>query len=392
MRPSAGVVDAGIAAAVTAVIAVAVTADVGGRSAPPVAAYLFAVGCGALMLLRRRLPVAMLLVTATGLMVYYAAGLPPIGLAVPVAGALFSAAEAGRQWWAAGVATAMLALSGYFRLAEGDDPAYLFGLELTSELGLMVAMIALGDGLRSRRLLRAEMRHREARAAAEREEIAMRRMQEERLGIARELHDVLAHTVTVISLQASVGAEALPGDPVAARSSLEAIRQAGDEAMGELRATLGLLRRDAGAPTPEPPAGAAGLAALDRLIAATGALPVTLRVSGRPAPLPHVVDATAYRVVQEALTNTLRHAGATRAWIDLDYRAGLRITVTDDGRGGDPAAAGAGHGLRGMAERVELLGGMMHAGPRQGGGFQVQVTLPTAAPAGGSAGRTAALR
>ncbi|MDH2426572.1 histidine kinase [Sphaerisporangium sp. TRM90804] len=389
----AGVVDAGIGAAVTTVTAVAVAADIGGGAPPPPGAYLFALCFGALMAVRRRFPVLVLLATALGLMAYYAARFPPIGLAIPLSGALYSAAEAGRVRWAAGVAGMMITVSSVFRFRDGDDPSFLFGLELTSAVALMVAMIALGDGLRARRLLRAEMRRREERAAAEREQEAARRTEEERMRIARELHDVLAHTVTVISVQASVAAEALPADPPAAGAALEVIRQAGADAMKELRATLGLLRHgEAGRPSLAPVGGLSDLERLARTMGGSG-LPVTVTVLGEPVALPHVVDSTAYRVVQEALTNTLRHAGATTAEVVLTYGADLRITVNDDGRGGavdrddgpgggvngtGDAAPEAGYGLRGMAERVALLGGGVWAGNGSSGGFRVDVVLPLA--------------
>ncbi|MEV4461642.1 histidine kinase dimerization/phosphoacceptor domain-containing protein, partial [Microbispora sp. NPDC049633] len=212
-RVPPAVLDVVAGAVVTAVIAVAIGANVGGTSAPPAGAYLAALGFGALLTVRRRFPLLVLLVSAAGLFGYYAAGLPPIGLALPLAAALYVAAEAGRVRWAAGTAVVVAGVSTLFRLLEGDDPAFLFGLETTSAVALMAAVIALGDGRRSRRLLRAEMRRREEAAAAEREREAARRTQEERLRIARELHDALGHTTTVISLQAAVAAEALPGDP-----------------------------------------------------------------------------------------------------------------------------------------------------------------------------------
>ncbi|MFF0308711.1 sensor histidine kinase [Streptosporangium sp. NPDC004379] len=387
-RMRAVAVDAGIGAAVAAVNAVAISADVGGETAPPVTAYLFAVTFGALMFARRRFPVAVLLVTAAGLVAYYVLRFPPVGLALPLAGALYSAAEDGRWRWAAGTAAAVTALSTFFRFREGDDPAYLFGLELASTVALMVAMIALGDGIRARRLLRAEIRDREARAAAERERAAALRAEEERLRIARELHDVLAHTVTVISVQAAVAAEALEDDPPAAATALGVIREAGGEAMRELRATLGLLRgdsgdgRDGGTDGNGVLAPVGGLAQLDRLVRTAGdsGLPVRLRIAGEPVDLPRVIDTAAYRVVQEALTNVLRHAGAASAEVLVRYGAELVITVTDDGRGatGHGSRPGEGRGLLGMAERVAVLGGALRTGNGPDGGFRVAVTLPLA--------------
>jgi signal transduction histidine kinase len=365
-------IDAGLGAAVAAVLAVAIAADVGGPGPPP-AAYLFALGFGALMLLRRSFPVPVLVATAGGLLGYYMADLPPIGLALPVAGALFSAAEAGRTRWAIGVAAALVLVATGFRLREGDDPAYLLGFDLAATVGLMAGAIALGDGVRSRRRLRAELRRRAERAALEKEQEAARRVEAERLWIARELHDVLGHTVALISVQAAVAAEALADeDQCGAAAALSVIRTAGGEAMAELRATVGSLRAPGAGLAP-----ASGLHQLDRLAdTMTGSgLPVTVTVDGQPVTLPVVVDTTAYRIVQEALTNTLRHAHANRAEVALHYgRAELRIVVTDDGRGGNTDTPG--QGLRGMTERAALLGGTVTAGNREAGGFLVAATLP----------------
>ncbi|MCA2224876.1 sensor histidine kinase [Nonomuraea aurantiaca] len=371
--------DAALGVAVSAVVAVAVTMDLGGHRAPDAAAYAFVAGLGALMLVRRRFPVLALVATATGLLAYYAAGYPPIGLALPVAAALYSAAEAGRLMVASAVAAALVVVSTTFRLRDGEDPGYLLGFELASTLGLMVAAIALGAAVRATRLLRAEQRRSADLAAAEREREAGRRVQEERLRIARDLHDVLGHTIAVISVQADVAREALDGDPEAARSALAVIRRAGDDAIGELRGTLGLLRDQGGG---EGRAPAASLRHLDTLVAAAtaGGLAVELATEGEPAPLPAVVDGAACRIVQEALTNCLRHAGASRAELRLRYeRDRLRVTVSDDGRGADLTAGPAGRGLTGMRERAALLGGRVVVTSRPGAGFRVEASLPLVA-------------
>ncbi|MGN9844560.1 sensor histidine kinase [Nonomuraea sp. H19] len=372
--------DAALGAAVSAVVAVAVAMDLGGTRGPGLVAYVFAAGLGALMLVRRRFPVLALAATAVGLIAYHAAGYPPIGLALPVAAALYSAAEAGSLVVAATVAGALVLVSTMFRLREGDDPEYLLGFELSSTIGLMVAAIALGAAVRATRLLRAEQRRTIARAAAEREREARRRVEEERLRIARDLHDVLGHTIAVISVQADVAREALDDDQAAARSALTIIRRAGDDAIRELRGTLGLLRDDeqgAGrAPT-------ASLRHLDALVAATAGsgLAVHLSTEGEPVSLPVVVDATACRIVQESLTNCLRHAQATKAEVCLRYeRDRLGITVTDDGRGADLPREPVGRGLAGMRERAALMGGHLAVSSRPGAGFRVEASLPLKAP------------
>lgn len=345
-----------IGAAVCVVVAVAITADLGGVRGPEPAAYLFAVCLGALMLVRRRFPVLALVATAAGLLAYYWVGFPPIGLALPVAAALYSAAEAGRLRIAILTAAALVLISTGFRAAQGENPAYLFGFELASTVAIMVAAIALGDSVRGRRLLRAE-----------REAEARRRVEAERLRIARDLHDVLAHTLAVVSVQSAVASEAVHDDPAATDAALTTIRAATDEAFRELHATLDALRPDA-APT-------GSVRDLDALVAATGhsGLPVDVRVEGDPVPLPVVVDTTAYRIVREALTNTLRHAHARRAEVLVSYGPDrLGLTISDDGRGGEPTP---GRGITGMRERATLLGGKVAVGPRPGG-FAVTAELP----------------
>lgn len=366
-------VDAALGVTVVLVVAAAIAANLGGQRQPDTFAYLFAAGLGALMFVRRPFPILALMATGVGIIAYYAAGYPPIGLAVPAAAALYSAAEAGRARWAIGTAVGLLVVSTAFRLAEGDNPAYLFGYELASTVAVMAAAVALGDGVRSRRLWHAEQQQRIRRLELHREQEAARRVEEERLRIARELHDVLAHSMSVISLHSDVATEALPDDPPTALQALRNIRTASSEAGQELRTTVGLLR----AADERHPVG--GLDQLDRLVSSTtaGGLPVDVRVEGTPTALPAVVDSSAYRIVQESLTNALRHADAGRAEVVLCYRAdGLDIRVTDDGCG-DAGPSGNGHGVTGMRERAELLGGTLQVGSLPGGGFQVRATLPT---------------
>ncbi|WP_344875932.1 sensor histidine kinase, partial [Nonomuraea antimicrobica] len=222
----------------------------------------------------------------------------------------------------------------------------------------------------------AEQRRAAERAAAERAREARLRVEEERLRIARDLHDVLGHTIAVISVQADVAGEALDDDPAAARAALGVIRRAGDNANRELHHTLGLLRDegngDGRAPT-------ASLNHLDTLVATTTAsgLAVELSTEGDPVPLPMVVDATACRIVQESLTNCLRHARASRAEVRLRYQDDrLGISVADDGHGADLRAERTGRGLDGMRERTALLGGHLTVSSEPGGGFLVEAWLP----------------
>ncbi|HXV92083.1 MAG TPA: histidine kinase dimerization/phosphoacceptor domain-containing protein, partial [Pseudonocardia sp.] len=236
--------DAALGVGVAAAVAAAVTVDPVGAGRP-LAAYGFALGFGAIVLLRRSAPVLTLLVTAGWLVVYYAAGLPPIGLAVPVAAALYSAAVAGRLTAAVAVVVTLLGVSIAVRLLEGDDPGYVLGVELAPSAGLMIAVTALGAAVRARRLLRGEMRARAEQAAREREREAARRVEAERLRIARDLHDALGHGVSVITLQTAVAREALQArEPDAAAAALDVVAQASAGAMAELRATVGSLRGD----------------------------------------------------------------------------------------------------------------------------------------------------
>jgi signal transduction histidine kinase len=238
-------VDVVLAALVVVVTGVAVAADLDNAGAAGPLAYVLVVGFGALVLRRRRWPVAVLLASAALLLGYYALGNPSIGLAVPLAVALYSAAEQGRVRWAVGTAMALLVISTAVRAWEGDDLALLFGYELASQGGLMLAMVALGDAVRARRRWRAELRRQAASAQAEREREAAARVEQERLRIARELHDVLAHTLSVVTLHGHVAHEALaaePPDVPAAGSAVAAIREAAGTASRELRATVGLLR------------------------------------------------------------------------------------------------------------------------------------------------------
>ncbi|MFD1930339.1 MULTISPECIES: sensor histidine kinase [Nonomuraea] len=249
------------------------------------------------------------------------------------------------------------------------------GVALDPELGnlavllvwtLVVVLVAqLGEASRARRGYIAELER-------TREEEARRRARDERLKIARELHDVTSHTVSLIALQAAVAAEAVDraGGPAEARAALGVIRSASREAMAEMKGLLGVLREGSEHRAPMP-----GLDGL-RELAATAGVPVSVEVSGERRPLSPAVELTAYRVVQEALTNIARHARAAAATVTLRFeRGGVVVEVTDDGHGvggGSPA----GHGLVGMAERVAAVGGTLSTGDRPEGGFGVAAWLP----------------
>jgi len=371
--------DALLAGGLLAIVSGAIAADLGGDgTGPSPLAFLFGALFAAPVFFRRRHPVAVLLFTAAALVAYYALSFPPIGLALPLAVALYSAAESGHLRWAISVAGALTILSTSVRMIQGDDLAYVLGFESAGSVGLMAALIALGDSVRSRRALRDEMVRREQSARLEREREAASRVEHERLQIARDLHDLLAHTVSVISLHTDVASESLEDDPALARRSLSAVRDSCSRAVSELQATVEALRSPAGAAAHDNQSPTPGLAEIDRLVGTVSDAGVAVHVESRgtAAPLPAVVDATAYRVVQEALSNVLRHSDATKAVVVLDRRDGvLRVCVSDNGHG-SRAGPSTGWGLTGMRERVTLLGGTVETGTPDGGGFVVDARIP----------------
>jgi signal transduction histidine kinase len=236
----------------------------------------------------------------------------------------------------------------------------------------------LGDSMRYRRAYYASLEDRAARLERERDAQARVAVVAERARIARELHDVIAHNVSVMVVQADGASYALGTDPARAKEALAAISATGRQALAEMRRLLGVLRReDEGTGSmlaPQP-----GIGELGELLdqARTAGLPVTFAVEGVPQPLPGGAALTAYRIVQESLTNTRKHAGpVASASVVLRYSTdALVLAISDDGRG-SAAHDGAGHGLTGMRERVAVYGGSVVAGPRPGGGFEVVATLP----------------
>jgi signal transduction histidine kinase len=228
-----------------------------------------------------------------------------------------------------------------------------------------------------------EVEQRAEVAERTKDEAARRRAMEERLRIARELHDSLTHSISVVQVQAGVAVHLARKRGEDVPPALLAIQEAGTDAARELRATLGVLRSEED--------GDGGLSQLDSLVARARAagLPVTVTVTGAQRPLPAEADQAAYRIVQEALTNVSRHAGAASASVHLHYTPHtLSIQVDDDGigqvtstgTGNGTRASGPGLGLVGMRERVSALGGQLQAGPRDGGGFRVRAELPARAP------------
>ncbi|QJY48505.1 sensor histidine kinase [Pseudonocardia broussonetiae] len=320
----------------------------------------------ALLVVRRAWPGPVLVLTAAVLVGYLALGYPTGPVFVASLFALAEAVAAGRRVVAYGVtAVAFTAAVTIHTLTRAPVPLPAVG-------GWVASLVAFVAGCELRR---ARRERREQAAAAERE-AERRRAGEERLEMARELHDALGHHLSLINVQAGVALYLMDDDPEQARRALATIKTSSRDLLREMRATLGVLR-GVDEPSREP---VAGLARLGALVAENdlAGLPVTTRTRGTARDLPPGVDLAAYRIVQEALTNTRRHAAASAATVLLDYdEEGLTIEVTDDGRG--PAAAGGagGDGLPGMRERAVALGGSFAAGPGPDGGFRVRAHLPT---------------
>jgi len=339
------------------------------RQALDLLAYLLlAVGPVAL-LWRRRSPAVVLAVVMASNVLYFGLGYPygPAWLALIVAFWTAVTGGARRVAWA----TAVVGLAAYFTLAALLDrvgPAT--AATIAAHLGWLLLVLSVSE-------IALAARQRRQAAERTRAEEARRRAGEERMRIARELHDVLAHNISLINVQAGVALHLMDEQPGQSRTALAAIKQASNDALGELRSVLDVLRQGDEAP---PRAPASGLAQLGSLVAGAGAtgLEVRTRVEGLARPLPAGTDLAAFRIVQESLTNVTRHAGPASATVLVRYGPDdLTVRVDDDGRG--PVAAtgtGNGNGIRGMRERVAALGGELTTGPRPGGGFRVQARLP----------------
>ena len=371
-------IDIGLAMAVASAMAltISVAEEPDASRSPDALAYLLGLGVGVLLLLRRRWPLGVLAGSVGLLSVYYGLDFPAFSAAVALAVPAYSAAVAGRGVPAAALLAAFVVVGGTVaRLDEGESLAEVLRDSLITDAALLAAVLLLGEAVRNRRAWAEEVRARLLGAEQEQEREAERRVQQERLRIAREMHDVLAHTIAAINVQAGVGADVIDDSPEKARESLRDIRRQSRDAMAELRAALGVLR-DGAAEVPLVPA--PGLAELDGLIELTGraGVRVDVTVTGEARQLPGAVDLTAYRVVQESLTNVVRHAHTSAARVRVHFGPDtLVVGVEDDGRGTRNGADG--YGLTGMRERVAAVGGTLNAGAAPGGGFRVHATLPT---------------
>ncbi|MCS0605194.1 sensor histidine kinase [Streptomyces sp. LP11] len=331
----------------------------------------------AALVLRRRAPKAVLAVTGTFSVVECVTGDPraPVAMAAVIALYTVAATTDRTTTWRVGLLT-MTVLTAAAMLG---GPLPWYAQENLGVLAWTGIGATAGDAVRSRRAMVQAIRERAERAERTREEEARRRVAEERLRIARDLHDVVAHHIALVNVQAGVAAHVMDKRPDQAKEALAHVRDASRSALNELRATVGLLRQSGDPEAPTEPA--PGLGRLDELAATfrNAGLPVQVARADQGTDLPAAVDLAAYRIAQEALTNVRKHAGPdARAEVSV-VRVGprLEVTVLDDGGGEAPVPeAGGGHGLLGMRERVSALGGTLTTGPRYGGGFRVHAILP----------------
>lgn len=365
------VLDALLGSAVTLGITLIIATDPTADTRADPVAYLFAVGFGALMLARRRFPVLMLVTTVLGVFAYYILDFPQIGVAVPVVAALYAATDAGRMVWAIGAGVVVFSVSMFFRVLDGTPIRLLIGYETVSNLALIAMAIALGASTRMHRLRTAQQQRINELTADRAADQAQLRIQAERERLSRDLHDTVGHTMSVISLQAGVAEEAIGSDDQAAIEAVRRIRETSGRTLTDVRSLVRLLRSDQDQDDHS-------LAELDQLLdTVRGAgIDVTAARSGDPVELPRTVDSVGYRVVQEALTNIVRHSGARHADVTIRLTDGrLELIITDDGNGPDDEQT-PGQGLIGMRERVRMLGGTVHTGPGQEKGFVVHATIP----------------
>lgn len=279
--------------------------------------------------------------------------------------------------WFLVTGTAMAAVAIWLAVAE---PGQNVWFSLLGRCGLIAGSFFFGEAQRSRAALLDSLQERAMRAEQDRAEAERRAVIEERGRIARELHDVVAHSVSVMVVQSTAAARLLPGDPAGAATSVANVAEVGRATLGEMRRLLGVLDGDAARSdlAPQP-----GLADLDAVVEGCrrAGLDVTVERTGTPPPLPAGVELSVVRIVQESLTNVIKHAGVHRAQVRLDFTDPLTVEVLDEGRGAPASGDSPGRGLIGMRERVEALGGRFTAGRRAGGGFAVRAVLPTDAAA-----------
>jgi signal transduction histidine kinase len=356
--------------------------------------YVLLIVSGLVLVLRRRYPVLVFVAATVTSLAYFGFDFPDgpgwIGIFVALY-TLTAYGDGPRTLRIAGVGLTVLAV-GWLLSAIDIEPQAAIGWVFFRIAASVIAAV-LGESVRMRKVIAADALERARQAERTREEEARLRVDAERFRIAREVHDTVAHAIAIINVQSGVTAYLLEKRPERAREALVTIEQTSSQALHEMRAVLGVLRDDDNGRAPHP-----GLGRINDLVgmAREAGLDVKLESGSPETPLPSAVDTTAYRIVQESITNVIRHVGPTRVTVVLEPGPDvLEVRVTDDGTpdAADGAtaprapaesrvdavtggSAGAGRGIVGMRERCQLLGGELTAGPRAGGGFEVRARLP----------------
>jgi signal transduction histidine kinase len=365
--------DLALAAVATATELAQVIGATGSPSGP---ALVLAVVAGGALVLRRTAPVAVLATTGAATVAIGALGDDPAGLSAAIA--LYTTAALCERR----VSLAALALTAAIGATLSAATADTSGRDTSAAFGAIIVVVlaagiwGLGAYAQTQRRYRRELQERAASAEREREQLARIAVHEERASIARELHDIVAHSVSVMLVGVRGARDALRASPEVAEETLVRVERSGEQSLAELRRILALLREPdhTAESRPQP-----SLAELDELVASYRAagLPVRLEVTGEPTPLPDGIELSVYRIVQEGLTNVLKHSDPRNVTVTLSFRdSRLELEVVDDGTPTTPGAATTGQGLVGMRERVALLGGELETGPREGGGFRVAARLP----------------
>ena len=378
-RPAVG--DALLAAALAVVsVVLHLTMHEKGSSDPSVIGGLLAVGATLPLAWRRRSPVVVLVVvTLFQMAMELINAIGPGWMGVLVAAYTLGAYRSGQVYRRFAIAATVVVV---LFVLVGVLTSYAPWQALLSAPVVFISAMVLGDNVRRRRERNVELVERAERAERERVLLAQQQVAEERTRIARELHDVVAHNVSLMVIQTAAARRQLGGDPGKADAALAVVEDTGRAAMQEMRRMLGLLRagEHSGELAPQP-----GLASIEGLAVASADLPVSVRFAGAIDDVPAGVEVNAYRIVQEALTNVRRHAGMVRK-VEVSVvreNGSLTVEVDDDGRGAaTEPTSGEGFGIVGMRERVAAFGGRLQTGPRVGGGWRVRAVFPvTAEPA-----------
>ncbi|MBF9127927.1 hypothetical protein I0C86_02775 [Plantactinospora sp. S1510] len=401
-----------LASGITIAVATGVASEPSSQSSGAAAGTLGIV-MGVLLLFRRARPVLVLILSLIAVMGYNLTDFPSVSPIWPLLVPLYTVARAGQPLIGAAVGTATLLVSTGWVLHVGVGPLELLDGVLREAALLALALVA-GAAIRNGELFAREAAARLAAEQAQQRRESARLVLAERIRIARELHDVTAHTVAVVGIQVNLARELIASDPDAARDLLDRTRQVNVDAIAELQRAVRLLREPGSAAEPDrrsPPDETLLPDLLDR--ASEAGLRTTLSADGEPRALPPTIGLTLYRIAQESVTNVLRHANAGSVAVTLHYAAdGVGLDIVDDGTGrtidpgtgrtvdagtgritdagtgvdaesGEPLpGSDGGHGLTGMRERAGSLGGTLHAGPRPEGGYAVHAWLPLAAPRG----------